>query len=502
MELARDFRWRRAALAVAAVLVVASPASAAAPWSEPQTLAGGHLDYWQPAELPGAPANSAFGLTEAPALLGFTPGGAGLAIVATDSGGRGIARFSGSSGTFGAVRASTFGGVLPSQMALYGREGVMVSGAATSGRDPVDKRSGTPLDAAVTRGTLSGGFQTRQVLAHGLVAGSPAAAIVVTLAVNAAGDAAAVVSAPVKGRTRVTGYQARLFIRRRGQSSFRRIIDLGPKTIGRSPAALAVNAPGDVLVSWDDRTSVRARLVTAAGRVGGAQRLGPGGSAWVDGSRMSAAIDASRRMLVAWVAQRVGEGGFAGRPGIVALAYASPYKSFRPAQVTQRNLPTGADNAIGLPGVVAGLLRDRGVVAFEGDVDGRRAVRTVDVRSGKAGTVHDLSPAGTVARLRGLAIGPRGGTVVSWWGSAGTAPPAGVFAVARAAGTTDWGPLETIGETAAPAGAPDPVNGALAADPVSGRAVMLWSDVPVPGPAATAPPPVPARYSVRASADG
>ena len=327
----------------------------------------------------------------------------------------------------------------------------------------------------------------------------------VALAANAAGNAAAVVSVPVRGRVHVAGYQSRLFIRRRGESTFRRIADIGPRTPGRSDAALALNGPGDVLVVWDDRENVRARVITAGGRIGREQRLGQGGSAWIGGHRMTASIDASRRMLVAWVAQRVGEGSYAGSPGIVAFAYAPPYGGFQPAQVVQRNLPKGQDRAIGAPGVLASLLRDRGVVAWNGYVDGRLAVFGADVSSGKASTPRELSPAGTDARLAGLATGPRGGVVLNWWSMAqpGTTPdpPAGVYAMARAAGATDWGPLEPI-VTTGPSVYPE-VAAPLAVDPVSGQVAMLWSDVPVaPTIASPIPPPVPARYSVRANPDG
>lgn len=514
MEQARSLTRRWVALAaVATALVPASAAAAAAPWSEPQVLAGGHLAYWEPVRFPGAPPNSAFALNGVPGLLGFTPGGSGIAIVATDSGGRGLAGFSGSTGSFGAVRASTFGGVVPSLMALYGREGVMVAGAAHAKSDAVDKRTGMPLDAAVARGTLSGTFTNHELLAHGVgpivrrgvITGDPAAAVVVALATNPAGNAAAVVSVPVKGRVHVAGYRSRLLIRRRGESTFRRVADIGPLTPGRSDAALALNGPGDVLVAWDDRENVRARVVTAQGRIGREQRLGQGGSAWIGGHRMTASIDATRRMLVAWVAQRVGEGSYAGSPGIVAFAYAPPYGGFQPAQVVQRNLPKGMDRAIGAPGVLTSLLRDRGVVAWNGYVDGRLAVLGADVRSGKASTPLELSPAGTDARLAGLAAGPRGGVVLNWWSMAqpGTAPdpPAGVYARARAAGTTDWSPLEPI-VTTGPSVYPG-VAAPLAVDPVSGHVAMLWSDLPVgPTVASPVPAPVPARYSVRVNPDG
>ena len=361
------------------------------------------------------------------------------------------------------------------------------------------------LDAAVTRGTLSGGFSQRQVLAKGMVAGSGAGlgqAIVTALAANSAGDAAAVVSAPVAGKRKgsVAGYQSRLFVRRRGQPSFRRILDIGRRTVGHSPAALAVNAPGDVLVASDDRVSVRARLVRANGKLDGEQRLGQGGSS-LGGERLVAAMDGTRRMLVAWMAQSSGETD-AGGPGIVALAYAPPYKPFRSAQVVQRNLPRGYSRGIGGTAVQAALLRNRGVVAWTGHSDGRYAVRTVDITNGRASAPRDLSPAGTSAQLRGLAVGPRGGTVVTWASGAVRSialpkPPLTVQAMARAADATTWGPIENVATT--DTGAQDFMasDALIAANPLSGQTVLLCSD-PLPAGADPLPPsPVPVKYSVR-----
>ncbi len=304
------------------------------------------------------------------------------------------------------------------------------------------------------------------------------AASVTALAANAAGDAAAVVAVPVRGHIGVLGFRSRLFIRRHGQPTFRKVADIGKRTVGRSPAALAVNGPGDVLVAWDDRESVRALVVSAAGRVAAQQRLGRGGSAWVGASRMVGSIDGTRRMLVAWLAQRVGEGNYAGSPGTVTYAYASPSKPFGTAKIVQSGLPKGIDRGIGPPGVQATLLRKDAVVSWTGYTAGRFAVRAVDVTSGRPSAAVDLSPPGTDAQLRGMAVGPRGGLVVAWSSNArlgaNPTPPPGVYAMARAAGATAWGPLETIATTSTrefvPGGLP------LAADPVTGRAVVMWSD--------------------------
>ena len=211
MQQACSLTRRWVALAAAAAVLV--PASAAAARG---ALVGARRFWpaaifasWEPVRFPGAPPNSASRSRRSRGPLGFTPGGAGIAIVATDSGGRGLAGFSGSTGRFGAVRASTFGGVVPSLMALYGREGVLVAGAADAKGDAFDKRTEqTPLDAAVSRGTRSGTFSRHQVLARtawapivrrGVTTGYAAAAVVIALAANPAGIAAAVVSVPVTG---------------------------------------------------------------------------------------------------------------------------------------------------------------------------------------------------------------------------------------------------------------------------------------------------------------
>jgi hypothetical protein len=336
------------------------------------------------------------------------------------------------------------------------------------------------LDAAVTRGSATGQFTRRQVLAKGIVAGSVAPALVTALAANPAGDAAVVVSVPVRGRVRVRGYRSCVFVRRHGQSAFKRILAIGRETVGSSPAALAVNGPGDVLVAWDDRTSVRARLISAASKVGREQRLGQGGSAFVHGGRMVAAMDGTRRALVAWMAQRVGEGSYAGSPGIVALAYAPPHGAFAPAQVVQRNLPKGPDRGIVGPAVQTALLGARGVVVWTGYASGRYVVRSVDVTSGRASAPRDLSPAGSDALLRGLAVTSRGGLVAAWSTTIQHRPSA-LYAAARAAGATTWGSIETVTSTG-----PDPTlgNAVIAASPMSGEAVLLWSDPLPPGIAA------------------
>lgn len=507
-------RWwcRPTGVVVAFVVLIGGVPSAfgSAPWSDPQTLAGAYVVHWEsvsgaPPGQPGLNVPLGYRLTGVPGLLGFTPGGAGVAVLGREDGGQGFTRFSAAQGRFGPLRASAFAGIAPSRMALFGREGVILAGQANRPGDP--RFSTNPeilLDAAVTRGTLSGGFSQRQVLGTGMAGGSGTGlgqAIVTALAANSAGDAAAVVSVPVAAKRKglIAGYQSRLFVRRRGQPSFRRIADIGGRRVGHNPAALAVNAPGDVLVAWDERYSVRARLVRASGELGAEQRLGPGGSAYTQGERLVAAMDGTRRMLVAWMAQPVRlREGEPGRPGIVAVAYASPYQPFRAAQVVQSDLPTREwGNAVRVA-----LLRNRGVVVWTGWTGGRYAVRTVDVAQGRASAPRDLSPAGVSAQLRGLAVGPRGGTVVAWASGAVRKialpkPPLTLQAMARSADVTAWGPVENVAIT--DTGAQDFMasDALVTADPVSGQAVLLFSDPLPPGANSLPPSPVPVRYSVR-----
>ncbi|MBJ7520115.1 MAG: hypothetical protein JHC84_10500 [Solirubrobacteraceae bacterium] len=481
------------ALAAAAVSFSgAASATAAPPWSDPQVVAGGYLAQW-------APVNAGLAFQPADAHLGFTAGGAGFTVLGRSAGGLGYSRFSGSRGAFGTVTRSTFRSVTPNEMALFGRSGVVLAGAATAPSDRKAERTGRPLDVAVTRGNVTGDFSVRQVLARGFLAkpgtlADSRAAVVTALAANAGGDVAVAVSVPVVGRTRVVGYRSRLFIRRRTSGLFKRVMDFGAQTVGSSPVALAVSGPGDVLVAWDDRTAVRARMVSARGTIGAEQRLGTGGSAFLGSPnrRITAAIDGTRRMLVAWVAQRVGEGNFAGSPGLVALNTAAPGKTFGRQQTLERNLSQGSDRAILGVAVQAAIVRDRGIVAWTGADANRFAVRTADVTSGRAGAPRALSAPGASSRLQGLVVGPRGGAAIVWVTESGDR---GHFASARAAGASSWGPTETIttaGDTAALQEA------RVAASPVSGDVVTLIGD---PTPTGTQPVagPIPVRSSVRSA---
>ena len=185
-------------------------------------------------------------------------------------------------------------------------------------------------------------------------------------------------------------------------------------------------------------------------------------------------------------------------------AASSPRRSF------QRNLPRGMDRAIGVPGggdqpparprcrgletaTSTGCLRGpcRGRALGQGEHPARavpgghrraagRPCRRPPWRGGRQLVEH--------ARSR----------------ERRPTPPAGIYARARAAGTTAWGPLEPIATTGT-GGLRPGVNLAARRRPGlrPGRdAVERRAGVRHPRSAAPSPRQVPARYSVRANPDG
>jgi hypothetical protein len=118
------------------------------------------------------------------------------------------------------------------------------------------------------------------------------------------------------------------------------------------------------------------------------------------------------------------------------------------------------------------------------------------VTAGRASNVRDLSPPTVGARLQGLAVGPRGGTIVAFVtgakrNNANPKPPLALNAIARAADSRAWGPIENV---TTPTGTDDIIasDALITADPVSGQSVLMWSD-----PLQSAPNPIPVKYSVR-----
>lgn len=406
------------------------------PWSVPASIAGSF----------GSP------------LFGFTPGGAGLGV---------FSRASGSTSavvtTAGAVaKAQPVAGIVPMQLALFGRDRVIVTGtpAASGGRTPASR-------ALVSQGTVSGALGKPAALGA-LKGGVPLA-----LSANSSGDAAAV----VRGLGKL-----RLLMRAAGSGSFGK-----PATLGESrrlgAASVAVNTAGDVLVAWEQNGVVYARMRSRSGSLGKRQQLGTGTQV-----QISSTLDSTRRATVAWSSQRVSKGK-ALSPAVIAYAYASPGKTFGKRRVVETLNVSGAGKYLTAPAVHVALLRDRGMLAWTGYHAGHFTVKAADIANGTLRMPQNLSPPGVDAVLGDLAVGPRGGVAVAWLAGitghdpstvadpttglpagqqrlylSGRTPNAGAFASPEA--------VSAIQQIRTP-----PV---LAIDPVSARLIALWQPIGQP----------------------
>ena len=158
--------------------------------------------------------------------------------------------------------------------------------------------------------------------------------------------------------------------------------------------AVATNARGDVLVAWDLRGTVEARL-WHAGRLGSVRKLGTVTAAM----HISAALSAGGRPLVAWVDQRVNEGASGMHARIqesVGFGRAKTLEVF-----PDFTIPSGE-------GVEAAYVGHRGLVAWSG----RHAVRAAFV----GGTPQDVAPVGpdtgyAALGLTDLAVSPAGALI-------------------------------------------------------------------------------------------
>jgi hypothetical protein len=190
--------------------------------------------------------------------------------------------------------------------------------------------------------------------------------------------------------------------------------------------AVAVNQAGDVLAAWDRSGHLEARFwINSSKHLTPVQELGTTD----DASHLSVALGQGRQAIVAWVDQRVNEGGTAG--GKVMATARSASRGF----AAPKQLDTYGANQIacrqGIPrcdgGPVAGGIGIKaaytgsgtGVIAFSGDT----AVRAALVDGRVIGTPQDLAPvpAGDGQfGLGDLATSPVSGrAVVTWVAPAG-----------------------------------------------------------------------------------
>lgn len=222
--------------------------------------------------------------------------------------------------------------------------------------------------------------------------------------------------------------------------------------------AVAVNARGDVLAAWDRSGTIESRLYT--GRWRPVVKLGKVTAAM----HIGAALGADRRALVSWVDQRVSEGN-TGQNATVAAAARSAKLGFSRARVLEQfpdpTIPGGTV-------VQTAYTSDgRGIVTWSG----RTAVRAALVGGRSFGAAQDIAPVapdeGQNDRgLYALATGPDGSALVT--ATAGVDSERNqVLAVPFADGA--FGPAETVSDA-------EPLlhQPSAAFDPASGNFVVAW----------------------------
>jgi hypothetical protein len=180
-----------------------------------------------------------------------------------------------------------------------------------------------------------------------------------------------------------------------------------------------------VLVAWDARGKVRARLRRAGRRsFGRAETLR---SAPTFSATLRTAVARSGRAYAAWSAQLVTEGGETGRVFYEAAVRPAGAARFRGAQLLERCSPEHLADVLDL--ALSG--HGNAVVAWTGARV--RAAQTDP--SGRFGAPVDLSPAG--AALTDVAAAPDGARVATW-----RAGP--LLQAAYAAPAAPFGPPEDI----------------------------------------------------------
>jgi len=207
---------------------------------------------------------------------------------------------------------------------------------------------------------------------------------------------------------------------------------------GIHSVAVAVNQAGDVLAAWDRGGKLEARFwINSSKHLTPVQELGTAD----DASHLSVALGEGRRAIVAWVDQRVNEGGTAGGK-VMATARSSSRGFTAPKQLDTY----GANQIAGGIGIKAAYTGEgTGVIAFSGDT----AVRAARVDGRVIGTPQALAPVGAgdgQFGLGDLATSPNSGrAVVTWVAPAGSEEQ--VQAAVLPEGGDAFGPVEDVSGT-------------------------------------------------------
>jgi hypothetical protein len=204
--------------------------------------------------------------------------------------------------------------------------------------------------------------------------------------------------------------------------------------------AVAVNQAGDVLAAWDRGGKVEARFwINSSKHLTPVQELGTAD----DASHLSVALGEGRRAIVAWVDQRVNEGGTAG--GKVMATARSESRGFTaPKQLDAYGVNQIAGGIDPIKAAYTGS--GMGLIAFSGDT----AVRAARVDGRVIGTPQALAPVAADDTgefgLGDLATSPDSDrAVVTWVAPAGQQEQ--IQAAVLPEGGTAFGSVENVSGT-------------------------------------------------------
>ena len=428
------------ALAITSIAGGAGEAPAAAPWSEPQTIARSFSNLSFERVIFGTGGD------------GFVAG-VGQVLPGDGRLGRVIA-VPVENGKPGQPRVTTTPLNL-GQIRVYGRDGFVASGEVLSTRSP---------QVVLTRGRFGRPPRRPQRLRGRSGWPHP-----LDLAVNQAGDAVAAVR---WCQTQGCGRQTLELLRWRAGARLSR-----PLRIARGHrlgAGVALNTRGDVAIVWDrfrrrGRRDVFGQILTASGKMRPRQRLGVASMS----PRYRIAMTDDRRVVAAWVAQQVEE-CFA-HPGEIAVAQAGKGGRFGRTRRLATLAITGCGRYASDPAVQFARAPDgRVLIAWSGNEGARWVVRAGELGAKRVESVAIVSDRASDAVLADLAVGPRGEAIILLANGVGGGDPTGptrLLAVTRG-GTprSSFSAPELVTDQAG-------IISSVAFDPATGRATVAYHGV-------------------------
>jgi hypothetical protein len=397
-----------AAVAVAAALLPAAAAQADTPWSAPAVIPGA---AGQSAPLVLTRAGNGL-LVDASTRTNPTTEGAPSVLVPLFGDGR--------------LRGTVHGLPLAAaDVATYASDRVVVAGSTLDANGTISDRSHVQVGFGSAGGDLG--------RLRGL-SGSTGERLF-ALASDKAGDVAL-----ITGNTK----RRRVWVRRHGgAATFRPALTIPASDRARG-ATVAVGATGDVLVVWEDQHHVYARHLGPTGGLGRTTRVGDGVQ-----SHLQAAVGDDRRLMVAWMSQRVDEGE-AATPAQGFFATAAPGHGFGAARpLTTAGGLTGTGRYVSDPAIRL-VTGDDGTtrLALTDFRQERFVVVARDVTDGHLGAAQVVSDPARNGVLADLAVGADGAAVVVWrTGIGGNDPDGGANAVLAAVSPragTPFGAAETV----------------------------------------------------------